>query len=172
MKYKTNTGLVLQVDTAGTITSVFFQNQPVLPVEEWLGKSILTVIDPEIEEATLFLLESVKEFGHAEAWPLHFLVNEVVYKFYCNAAFFADQIILMIYESTGNIISLDLNASQNQPDVTAEPGPEILDKPEAELLDELSRLNNELVNTKRELIRQNVKLKRLQNPWEEGLTFI
>jgi hypothetical protein len=167
-----NTGFVLHLDSAGIITSVLFSNFQQFPVPDWLGVSLFSIIDPETEDATLFLLESVKEFGHAEAWPLQLKIDEDILPFYCNSASFGDTIMLMVYQSSGNIISLDPASQTSQPEITAEPGPAVTSQSENDLLDELSRLNNELVNTKRELIRQNVKLKRLQNPWEEGLTFI
>ena len=167
-----NTGLVLQCDEAGTIISVLFANLSTLPVTNWAGVSLFSLIDAASEETTLFLLESVKQFGHAEAWPINFKAGDEVLHFYCNAASFSNSIMLMIYESAGNIISLDRSSVNASPEITAEPVAEIPGQTESDLLEELSRLNNELINTKRELIRQNVTLKRLQNPWEEGLTFI
>lgn len=174
MSDKGATGMVLQCDATEIITQVLHAPAG-MGTSSWLNKPFMQLVEPQAEEAALHFLEALKQIGHAEGWDLILLIGGKHYDFTFTGAWVDGRILLMGYQTAEVVKSLEFNLGKLQNGKQAASETEALTNPAdyEELFEELSRLNNELINTKRELIRQNVKLRKLQNPWgDNGLTFI
>ncbi|MDX5348886.1 MAG: hypothetical protein LPK19_16760, partial [Hymenobacteraceae bacterium] len=133
--------------------------------EMFVNKSFLSVADVSCLDKALHFLEALRQFGHAAGWDICLATSQGTVELSFMGAKIQNELFL-----TGYQLSTPLYMLQTDPDnqFTSLPGQSanLFQEPEPEeqdLLDELSRVNNELINTKRELIRKNMQLERLMN---------
>lgn len=134
-----------------------------------LDKPLITMAKPDNLDPMLHFLEALKQFGNAEGWHLQVqLGKELLYLTFSGLIFDRGFIIVgNSYPETATY-SEGKHLKANQESINAQVSleknkPFTTEMDEHELLDELSRLNNELINSKRELVRQKIAMERLKN---------
>ena len=178
---KEETELILQCNPNSFIEQVIYwkgefdpsalQNQP-----------LLFYLAPESLEAGKQFFDSIRLVGKAEHVTLTLLLAGEKHPFQFSGAQLNNHIIIMaqhvvqedsaeVTQATEEMISKEVEASLEvsetiQPDSESE-----VEQREVtvwDLMEEMSRLNNELINTKRELVRKNIELERLQKQVAKG----
>ncbi len=177
---KEATELILQCNPNSFIEQVIYwkgefdpsmlQNQP-----------LLFCLAPESLEAGKQFFDSIRLAGKAENVALTLLLNGQQHAFIFSGAQLNSHIIIMaqhapeqdleeVAQVTEEIISEEVETSLNAPENAPETSEDIEQREVTvwDLLEEMSRLNNELINTKRELVRKNLELERLQKQLKKG----
>ena len=169
------TEFILQCNPNSFIEQVMYSRN-VFNAEALLNQPLLFCITPDYLEAGRRFMEAIRWNGKAENFELEIQLEQGKYLFSFSGVMLRNHIILVAQlpeESTeeGELVSeITVDEEENSLVVT----PENLETgTQAEvnvwdLLEEMSRLNNELINTKRELIRKNMELERLQQQIKEG----
>lgn len=177
---KEETELILQCNSNSFIEQVIYwkgefdpsvlQNQP-----------LLFCLAPESLEAGKNFFDSIRLAGKAENVPLSLLLADEIHPFVFSGAKLNKHILVMaqhaslegtdkLSKATQNMIAEEVEASLEMPEVPLKTDQDLEQREVTvwDLLEEMSRLNNELINTKRELTRKNIELERLQQQLKKG----
>lgn len=174
------TELILQCNPNSFIEQVIYwkgefdpaalQNQP-----------LLFCLAPQSLEAGKQFFDSIRLAGKAEDVSLTLLLNQEEHPFRFSGAKLNNHILIMaqhapetaaetVAQVTEHMIADEVEASLQAPAAPAQTSEELEQREVTvwDLLEEMSRLNNELINTKRELVRKNLELERLQKQVKKG----
>jgi hypothetical protein len=168
------TEFILQCNHNSFIEQVMY-SKAALETSSLLNHPLLFCLTPDSLEAGKRFLEDIRWEGKAEDYDLEIQLNGEKCRFLFSGVQLRNHLIIVaqhtpvLPEETTETITEELVAEELEHSFEAENNaPEIAEdeeNPEVtvwNLMEELSRLNNELINTKRELIRKNMELERLQ----------
>lgn len=177
---KGETEFILQCNQNSFIEQVMY-SKAALETSALLNQPLLFCMPPDSLEAGKRFLEEIRWTGKAEDHDLEILLKGELFRFLFSGVQLRHHIIIVaqlnpaISEETPETITEELIAeelehSREVADTVSEiPGKEEQSQVTVwDLMDEMSRLNNELINTKRELIRKNIELERLQKLLKKG----
>lgn len=179
---KTDTELILQCNPNSFIEQVIYWKGEFDP-SSLQNQPLLFYLAPESLEAGKNFFDSIRLLGKAENVTLSLLLDGKQHPFQFSGAQLNHHIILMAQHvpaansaEVTQITEEEIAAEVIQALETPESPQENSDEEDLEqrevtvwdLLEEMSRLNNELINTKRELIRKNLELERLKNQLKKG----
>jgi hypothetical protein len=158
------TELILRCDLHGKIRQVV-SNTTDFDTASFLNNSIMHCLAVGSIDQGLHLLHDVQHFGRADNRYLDFLLDGTDTCFLFSGALLQNTIILVGTTHSGLTelpeIPLPETTKAQQYDQNLKLHQALLETQNLELLEEMSRLNNELINAKRELIRKNLELERL-----------
>lgn len=158
------TELIFRCDQHGVIKQVI-SNSTSSDTAIFLNNSIVHCLAVGSIDQGLHFLHDVQRFGRADNRFLDILLDDEVSCFVFSGALLQDNIIMM---GTSGIMPISTPETLEPARVAADYEQNLklhealLQTSNLELLEEMSRLNNELINAKRELIRKNMELERLQ----------
>lgn len=177
---KDDTELILQCNPNSFIEQVIYWKGEFDPAV-LKNQPLLFYLAPESLEAGKHFFDSIRLAGKAENVSLSLLLAGEKHPFQFSGAQLNHHIILMaqhapeiisedVAKATEELISEEMEASMQMPTevLESEEEPEQREVTVWDLLEEMSRLNNELINTKRELVRKNIELERLQKQLPKG----
>jgi len=157
--------LAVLCDTAGVVRQVLYDGLDAVPLA--LGQPFEAALDCGSDEKCRAFLDAVRAKGAAYDWEMNVPAGGRLKVLRFGGSMTADGIfiagattrsgITRIYEQYVHVGAAPPAASTPRGSAASAPRADV----ESELYDELSRLNNELVTTQRELVKQNVELERL-----------
>jgi hypothetical protein len=166
---------ILQCNRNCFIEQVMYARQ-MHKADSLLNQPLLFCLSPEYLEAGRRFVEMIRLAGKAENFELEIQLQDEKYIFTFSGVLLRDDIMIVAQQPYA-----EAETNLPVPELVAEEVEETLagssenlqpEKPEDvnvwELLDEMSRLNNELINTKRELIQKNMELERLYQQLKKG----
>ena len=132
------------------------------------GQSLVSALDQDSFEKCRAFLNTVRSRGAAHGWEMNCAVDGRVRSMRFSAHATGKGIFVGAAETNANVSRIYEQFRCYENEVTESPTNEPLAKahlpkfePDSDLYDELTRLNNELVTTQRELVKRNVELERL-----------
>ncbi|MFC5271690.1 hypothetical protein [Adhaeribacter terreus] len=173
---KAETEFILQCNRNSFIEQVMYVREK-LNAEALLNQPLLFCLTPEYLEAGRRFIEAIRWSGKAENFDLEILLNNKKYLFTFSGVMLRDHIIIVAQHTVPDKQSDDLPITEMVAEEVENSIAETTEITEPEkqtevtvwdLLEEMSRLNNELINTKRELVRKNMELERLQQQLKKG----
>jgi signal transduction histidine kinase len=160
--------LALLCDANGVVRQILYDGLNAGHISS--GQSFESALDFESREKGRAFLEVVREKGAAFDWDLNLAVGERVRSIRFSASATADRIfiagsatrsgVIQVYEQFIHVAGIPSveSVAKGWPGAAA---PSQQFDGDAELYNELARLNNELVTAQREMIKRNIELERL-----------
>ncbi|WP_026464862.1 hypothetical protein [Adhaeribacter aquaticus] len=159
--YTKTSGLVLRCSKEAVILEVLY-SEFAFDSKIIINKSFSALAQVNSLDQVLHFLEAVRQFGFAEGWHLNIQIEEQPHYITFSGVRMGNQFIIIgsLYvepQEDGSYKSSRLREVGKSAEISmVDNVPFTAEMDETELLDELSRLNNELINNKRELIRQKI----------------
>jgi hypothetical protein len=156
--------LVLRCNEAVVIQEILYTNLKFEP-GKLSNTAFINMAEENKLDPMLHFLEALKQFGYADGWHLPLKINKKILLMTCSGLSLDRGFVIVanIFQDTAAQENTSRNLGQvgMESQVSRENNQLFTsDMNEQELLDELSRLNNELINNKRELMRQNAAMER------------
>ncbi len=162
-------GFALLCDNGGIVKSVL-RDDFGIAINNPVGKLFSNLIDPDYRTQSLNFLLEIKQKKISIDYRLNFLINDTTHNFYFIGAALYDEVLIVaannhkeavdftnhlqqINNEQANLI-MDLLKKNIQANYTTE-------KETQQLYDEITKLNNDLVNLQRQLTRKIMELERL-----------
>jgi hypothetical protein len=173
------TEFILQCNPANSFIEQILFSKNNLDTSFLLNLPLLFCLAPESLEAGKRFFDEIRWTGKAEGYLLAIILGEHKHFFSFAGVQLRSHIIIVAHtaetlseETTQNTEAL-LNEEIQTALGTSNAGLSVTEEEQREvtvwdLMEEMSRLNNELINTKRELVRKNVELERLKEQLKKG----
>lgn len=144
------------------------------------NKPLLFYLAPESLETGKHFFDTIRLLGKVEDITLYMLLGSAKHPFQFSGAKLGKHILIMaqhlpqafaseVEKATEEMISEEVKTALDNPETEPLENEEVQREVTVwDLMEEMSRLNNELINTKRELIRKNLELERLKEQLKKG----
>ena len=157
-------GLAVLCDAEGVVRQVLYDGLDAVPLEP--GRPFESALDCASDEKCRAFLDTVRAKGAAYDWEMNVPEGGRLRLLRFSGSMTADGVFIAAATTRSGITSIYERYVHVGDTLTPEGSPASPHGPpradvEAELYDELSRLNNELVTAQRELTKRNVELERL-----------
>ena len=175
------TEFILQCNPSNSFIEQVMYSKASLDASVLLNHPLLFCLAPESLEKGKIFFDNIRLVGKAENYLLAIMLGEHKHFFSFAGVQLRNHIIIVAQHTTETMLP---EASLATDELLAEeidgafqaPEDSVLDTPLDDqrevtvwdLMEEMSRLNNELINTKRELIRKNIELERLKDQLKKG----
>ncbi len=175
-EYAGSLGFAFTCGYDGVIAEVLWTDFPF--DDHLVGLShFVSIFDPQSVQKGLALFLYVKEHGIAFGWEINLRVNGIPLPFCFSAAALENRIVILgsaasqgahqIYEGLSQLINEQVNSlrelckAANAPVAESTDGAGLPDKLTADIIGDMLKLNNRLVNAERDLARKNAELRRM-----------
>jgi len=175
------TEFILQCNPSNSFIEQVMYSKDSLDASVLLNHPLLFCLAPESLESGKHFFDSIRLADKAENYLLAIMLGEHKHYFSFSGVQLRNHVIIVAQQTpesaqpettavTDDLLSDEMEAALETPEaeVKEEPLEEQRDVTVWDLMEEMSRLNNELINTKRELIRKNMELERLKEQLKKG----
>ena len=174
------TEFILQCNPSNSFIEQVMFSKANLNASVLLNHPLLFCLAPESLEAGKRFFDEIRWTGRSENVTLEIMLGEHRNTFEFSGVQLRNHVIIIAHHSpktsnqtsqiTEKLVSEELENALEVTETTevAEPLEEQREVTVWDLMEEMSRLNNELINTKRELVKKNLELERLQQQLKKG----
>ncbi len=177
---KEETEFILQCNPGNSFIEQVMYARDTIDPSVLLNHPLLFCLAPESLEEGKQFFDSIRLVGKAENHLLAIMLGEHKHVFSFAGVQLRNHVIIVAQLTpdsaspettvvTDDLLNVEVKEAFQEPQVSEnQPLEEQREVTIWDLMEEMSRLNNELINTKRELIRKNVELERLKEELKKG----